>query len=695
MKAATVFRQFSHGSYAVFASLHREVRIGVLSVSMLASVNIPKVQALQICVHPDTDEDDETTELSEVSVAGTMAPLTALQNTRIVSVITAQQIESSAAQSVNDLLKSVAGVDVRQRGGFGIQTDISIDGATFDQITILLNGVNISSPHTGHLSADFPVSLSDIERIEVLEGAASRVYGASAFGGAINIVTKRGKTIGQDKNPLHLDAGVQGGSYATYGADARFSIHSTPSFTRPAGTLNLSASYLRSDGATVNSDFQRGNAYLSGCIDAEDFRIDWQAGYSQKAYGANTFYSAAYPNQYERNRRYIISAGAETKGRIRMRPGIYWNRLYDHFELIRGTTTGENFHCTDVYGARIIADLHWVAGRTAVGAEVHEEGIYSTTLGRPIMGDIHKIPGEDLYYNRHDNRTNLSFNIEHNILFEHFTASFGVLAFSSTHHSETSALQLYPGIDLAYTLTPHWRLFASYNKGFRLPTFTDLYYKSPTLEGNRNLKAEESHSFQFGVQNTYHSPSDEVFQCLHLSMFQFSAKVFYHRGTNLIDWVMYTPTDVFHSANFDLDNMGLQAQATCHFPTFNLQLAYTFLHQQRHDDTDIYKSNYAMEYLRHKAVATLEHQIYNKLSASWTLRWQDRMGNYLLYENGQSAGRFVPYNPYTILDLKLRWKTHLYELWAEGTNLTNQTYYDLGNIPQPGLMIIGGVRVKL
>ena len=369
MKAATVFRQFSHGSYAVFASLHREVRIGVLSVSMLASVNIPKVQALQICVHPDTDEDDETTELSEVSVAGTMAPLTALQNTRIVSVITAQQIESSAAQSVNDLLKSVAGVDVRQRGGFGIQTDISIDGATFDQITILLNGVNISSPHTGHLSADFPVSLSDIERIEVLEGAASRVYGASAFGGAINIVTKRGKTIGQDKNPLHLDAGVQGGSYATYGADARFSIHSAPSFTRPAGTLNLSASYLRSDGATVNSDFQRGNAYLSGCIDAEDFRIDWQAGYSQKAYGANTFYSAAYPNQYERNRRYIISAGAETKGRIRMRPGIYWNRLYDHFELIRGTTTGENFHCTDVYGARIIADLHWVAGRTAVGAE--------------------------------------------------------------------------------------------------------------------------------------------------------------------------------------------------------------------------------------------------------------------------------------------------------------------------------------
>ena len=185
------FRRFCRKGYAVFSSLHREVRIGVLTVGMLSSVNIPKAQAMQVSTHPDDEGDGNEKELAEVSVAGTMAPLTALQSARIVAVITRQQIEASAAQSVNDLLKSAVGVDVRQRGGFGIQTDISINGCTFDQITILLNGVNISSPHTGHLAADFPVTLSDIERIEILEGAASRVYGASAFGGAINIVTKR------------------------------------------------------------------------------------------------------------------------------------------------------------------------------------------------------------------------------------------------------------------------------------------------------------------------------------------------------------------------------------------------------------------------------------------------------------------------------------------------------------------------
>ena len=420
------FRRFSRGSYAAFASLHREVRIGVLAIGMLSSVNLPKVEAAQPTTTATTADStaiaaDE--DLSEVTVSGTMSPLSQLQSARIVGVITRQQIESSAVQTVNDLLKLAVGVDVRQRGGFGIQTDISIDGGTFDQITLLLNGVNISSPHTGHLAADFPVSLSDIQRIEILEGAASRVYGASAFGGAINIVTKH------DSHPLtSLVAGAHGGSYATFGGDARLALN------RVLGgglfSTSLSATYQRSDGATVNSDFQRGNAYFNTRYDADDFGLHLQAGYSQKAYGANTFYSAAYPNQYERNRRFIFSLGAETKGRIRLRPEVYWNRLVDNFELIRGTTTGENFHRTDVHGARVTADIAWIAGRTAVGAEVREEGIYSTSLGLPIQGKLlHKVAGEDeLYYKNHDNRTNLSFNVEHSVVLPHFTASIGVLA---------------------------------------------------------------------------------------------------------------------------------------------------------------------------------------------------------------------------------------------------------------------------
>ena len=682
------FHHFCRKGYAIFASLHREVRIGVLSVGMLTSVCLPKVQALQISTHPADEDDGKETDLTEVSVAGTMAPLTALQSARIVGVITRQQIEASAAQSVNDLLKSAVGVDVRQRGGLGIQTDISINGSTFDQITILLNGVNISSPHTGHLAADFPVCLSDIERIEILEGAASRVYGASAFGGAINVVTRNRPIPGRptptpsrqggETSGWEGTAGIEGGSYMTFGGDARVA------FTTRVGS-SLSLSYLRSDGATTNSDFQKGNAYLSGFYDAEDFKIDWQAGYSQKAYGANTFYSAAYPNQFERNRRFIISAGAETKGRVRVRPEMYWNRLYDNFELIRGTATGENFHRTDVHGARITADIRWAAGRTAIGSEVREEGIYSTALGVPLHdAGKHQVPGEDLYYTRHDSRTNLSCNIEHNILLPHFTASIGVLGNYNARFD--NHVHFYPGIDLAYTPNSHWRLYASYNKGFRLPTFTDLYYKSPTLQGNQDLKAEESHSFQLGVRHQVQSEKVNV---------QSQLKAFYNHGSRLIDWVMYNADDVFHSANFDLDNMGVQASLNFQLSTLNFQFAYAFIHQHRRDAVAIYKSNYAMEYLRHKLVARLDHPIWSHLTASWNFRWQDRMGSYILYEDAQSTGQLVPYSPYATLDLKVRWTTRRYEVWAEATNLLNHRYYDLGNIPQPGIVVMGGVRVHL
>ena len=104
--------------------------------------------------------------LGEVEVAATRAPLPADKSVRLVQVINRQDIEASSAQSVNDLLKLAAGVDVRQRGGFGIQTDIGVNGGTEDQLTVLLNGINISNPHTGHLTVDLPVNVDDIERID-------------------------------------------------------------------------------------------------------------------------------------------------------------------------------------------------------------------------------------------------------------------------------------------------------------------------------------------------------------------------------------------------------------------------------------------------------------------------------------------------------------------------------------------------
>ena len=681
---AITFHRYGRKGYSIFNSLKREVRIGVLTVATLSTASVVKAENVQPTQASEREElvDDEQS-MAEVTVSGTMAPLTQLQSARIVSVLSREDIQQAGAQSVNDIMKLATGVDVRQRGGFGIQTDISIDGGTFDQITLLLNGVNISNPQTGHLAADFPVSISDIERVEVLEGAASRVYGGTAFGGAINIVTRKDLRS-------NAEAGLEAGSWGTVQGDGRVAWQYGNLLNRVSGGGG------RSDGGTTNSDWKKGNLYYQGTYDDSQMTLDWQFGFSQKSYGANTFYSAAYPNQYERNERYLMSVSGETKGKFHFTPQVYWNRSYDNFELIRNTTTGENFHQTDVYGAKVGGHFNWWGGRTAVGTDIRQEGILSTSLGRDL--DAHQYVdahhGEGAQYTRQDDRTNVAFNLEHNVLLSHWTISAGVMASMNT--AVDHKFRFYPGIDIAYRPTTNWKVYASYNRGFRLPSFTELYYKSATHEGNKGLKPEDSQSAQVGV--SYMRPG-----------LQATLRGFYHNGKNMIDWVMYTADDVFHSTSFDLDNLGAQAEVKMNFSQLaghdiwlqNLSLGYTYINQTRHDDKQIFKSNYALEYLRHKFTASLSHRIVSKLSAFWNVRWQDRMGSYVVYETNVETGKPVAtnrlenYHPYATLDLKLQWTADKYELYVQGNNLTDHQYYDLGNIPQPGLSILAGARVKI
>ena len=655
-RKAYTWKQYSHKGYSAFASLGRLVKIGVLSVATLSTVT-PIQADTERMTSKETDGDTRT--LNEIQISGSLAPLTQLQSARIVSVVSRDDIQAAGVQSTNDLLKLASGVDVRQRGGFGIQTDISIDGGTFDQITLLLNGVNISSPQTGHLSADLPVSLQDIERIEILSGADSRVYGGSSFGGCINIVTR------QDTLRT-VSAGAEGGMYGTFQADGRIAI------TYGKVSNRLSGGGGRSDGGTTNDDWRKGQLYYQGDFTHKDFDLRWQFGMSKKAYGANTFYSAAYPDQFERNERYLLSVSAETKGKFRFLPTLYWNRLYDNFELVRRDRFGENFHMSDIYGLRLNGHFSWVAGKTAIGAEVRNEGILSTNLGKPLTtSEYVLVRGENgILYDHKDNRTNISFSLEHNVLLSHWTLSAGLIANMNT--SIDHSFRLYPGIDIAYRPKTNWKLYASYSKGFRLPTFTDLYYKSPTLNGNTDLRPEVNHSMQIGTRYTRQG-------------IQGTLRLFYNRGHNMIDWVMYTPTDTYHSTSFELDNMGAQAEAKLNFKQLckkdifihSLSVGYTYIHQHRRDNQIIFKSNYALEYLRHKFVASLNHKIYSKLNATWSIRWQERMGNY---------------SPYTTLDLKLQWTDKHYEIFAKGTNITNKRYYDLGCVRQPGIWVLAGAR---
>ena len=679
-RSKLVFKHFNRKGFSLFAALGKEVLIGVLSVATLHNAKANGIATKALPVATDSLKIGEQ-HLDEVLITGSRAPLTAVQSAKIVEIVTHDQIERAEAHTLNDVLKLSTGVDVRQRSGFGVQTDISINGGTFDQITLLLNGVPLSNPQTGHNAADFPVSISDIDHIEILEGSSARIYGSSAFSGAVNIVTRTPSRTGGRVN-------MEGGSFGTFGGDAAVSWN-------PSASLQqlLSGGYMQSDGGTANSNFRKRRGFYQGGFNSTFIRLNWQAGITSQDFGANTFYSARFPNQYEATRRYIASASAAirpfahsdntTAASFEIKPMLYGHRNYDHFQLIKGMTgaqKGENYHRLDVYGASVDLNLSWLLGKTAIGADVRKEHIMSTAYGQLLdSARWIAIKGTDRMYNKRADRTNTSLFLEHNVVLNKVTISAGIMANRNT--ALDNDFRFYPGIDISYRPNNHWRLYAGWNKALRVPTFTDLFTANSAQQGNLNLKPERNSTFKIGSRFT-------------TTGIEAMATMFYSRGRNMIDWVYETPASTrYHALNIGkLNNMGFSTEARLNLSQLLfsqaetkrepvlMKVGYAYIHQKHTTNQPIYRSLYALEYLRHKVVVELSHPIVSHLSASWALRWQQRM-------NG--------YKPYAKVDGKLTWREQRWQIYLKADNLTCHRYYDLGSVLQPGLWIMAGAGITL
>ena len=664
------FKQFNRHGYSLFAALGKEVLIGVLSVSTLSYA-----KADGISIRPDLGEDTlshQEVKLDEVVVTGSRAPLTALQSAKIVTVISRDDIHRAAVETVNDVLKLATGVDVRQRGGFGVQTDISLNGGTHDQLTILLNGVNISNPQTGHNASDFPVSIDDIERIEVLEGAAARVYGSNAFSGAINIVTRK------DVDQHQLTARLESGSFGTVGTEGSYEWGKSM-----VGHALVSGGYTRSDGGSANSDFEKGRMYLNGQMNLlPNLSMNGQMGWSLQSYGANTFYSSLFPDQYEKTMHLMGSYGLTWRNVVKgleLSPTVYYNQFKDHYQLTRdmaGAAAGENYHDLDIYGLTLNALLEWSLGKTSLGADYNTERLWSTAYGEEQPEASWKaISGSDRQYSRLGKRQNTNLFLEHNVVLRQWTFSAGVLANRNT--GLDNDFRFSPGVDIAYRPNIHWKLIASWNQAIRIPTYTDLYTNNKAQYGDVNLKPEHNSTLKMGAS----------FRTLGIETV---ANTFYSHGTDMIDWVYETAESTrYHALNIGkLDNLGYSMDVTFHLPELvspaffitQVKLGYAYIYQTHETNQPIFKSLYALEYLKHKFTAQLDHRIWNRLSAHWALRWQQRM-------NG--------YTPYFKLDGKLQWDANRYQLYVKADYITNHRYVDVGGVLQPGIWVMAGGSIKL
>ncbi|MGL5960143.1 MAG: TonB-dependent receptor, partial [Bacteroidales bacterium] len=323
------FRRFSRKSYAVFCSLNKEVSIGRLSVDIcncslkvlrkVCTVLVVLAGSIQISAQDSLTH----TLLDEVLILGQQNALISEQ-LRIISSISRQEIASLPAQDLNELLNFLPGIDVRQRGAGGTQADLSLRGGTFDQVLVLLNGINITDVQTGHYSLDIPILLSQIDRIEILQGSSMSLFGLSAFSGAINIVT------GQSKDNELLTS-IVGGSYGLF----------TPSikgnFSKDKWSFMGALSHSSSNGHIHNTDFNNNNLFLqTNYKDKEIGKFDIQVGFQTKDYGANAFYSSTYPEQFEAVKTLIASTQWEKLiKRFSLNASIFYRRHHDRYELFR------------------------------------------------------------------------------------------------------------------------------------------------------------------------------------------------------------------------------------------------------------------------------------------------------------------------------------------------------------------------
>lgn len=674
------FTQFVNKGYALFSCLGKEVIVGTLSV---ASLTYAKAEGISTDVTKldSAHFNEKEYVLDEVNVTGSRAPLTQRQQARMVTVLSREDIQAAPVQSVNDLLKRIVGVDVRQRGPIGAQTDVTIRGGNHEQITFLLNGINIGDPQTAHNVADFPVDISEIERIEVLEGPAGSVYGTASMLGAINIVTR-------PKRLPSLSVYAETGSFGYVRSGGRINAVS--------GKWNnqLSASFTRSDGYNrnkaggLNTDFRAEKAFYQGNYTDDDVLVSWHAGLSNKDFGSSTNYSAKYDDQFEHTFKTYTAVQGETKrGVIKWKPAIYWNHNYDRFELFRGRPGSYpfNYHRTDCYGINLNSYFDWTLGRTAFGAELRNEDLVSTNLGTPLSHPKHVSGTDNVMYKVGVNRTNLQFILEHNLLIGGLTMSAGLVAVKNSWAE--MHMKVYPSMNASYRFGDAWKLYVSYNTSLRMPSITELFYSVGGHKADPNLKPEELSAVELGVKYAKHGLSG-------------SLSGFYNHYTNLIDWIDDGEKDaggavVWKSVNFGtIDAWGTEMALNADFRQLlpmqkllkTLGISYCFI-QQHHKEFAGIHSLYALEYLKNKVVGSLQLNLWKRLDLGVDYRFQHRMGSYK-----DPAGKLHRYGSYGILDTKLSWNAPKWNVYLAGNNLLDRDYVDVGNVKQPGVWIVAGAR---
>lgn len=578
--------------------------------------------------------------LKEIIITSTRIELPFKKDSRTMTIINAETIQNSAATNVADLLQQVAGVDIRRRGTGGAQADLYIRGGGFDQTLLLIDGIKMDDAQTGHHTLNAALPIEVIERIEIIKGPAARVFGQNAFTGAINIVTKK-----QLKNPVAINA--ERGSFGQTNASATIeTTYSNSEFIAHIGALT-------SDGYRNNSDYNNYNYFLKGTFNKNKQPIEMIATFFDKKFGAENFYTTNPTfNEYEETQNSLVgfSTTFQTE-KFKIKPRVYWRRGQDIFLLRRNNPAFyRNLHITNKVGVETNASYTSNMGITGFGVDVSRVSINSNNLG-----EHHRIMANVF--------------LEHR--FHFFDNQLDITPGVAITYFSDFKFHVFPGIDVGYQLSESIKIYGNLGTTYRIPTYTDLFYRDPVTIGNPDLQPEEAFSQEIGMK-------------FNRGYFSGSMAFFNRDATNLIDYIRpNTSQTIFTATNItEVNTKGFEFDANYNFKmvgfTQTLSVGYSFL-----DDTILEQnkelSRYSLNTLRHHFTTRFSSKILKNLTQNIIYKHAERT-------TGQS---------YNVWDASIVLTLSEIDFTFTANNIFDSDYIESGFVPMPGSNVLFGMRFKM
>ncbi len=555
---------------------------------------------------------------------------------RAAEVLGRVELERLPVRTVSEALRWAVGVDLQPRSG--AQADVSLRGSSFEQVLVLVDGVPMSDAQTGHFDLDLTVPLEMVERIEVVRGPASSVYGADAMGGVINVVTRK------DADAFRGSVRAEGGSFGSF-AGSVTAVAPLGEGWRVAASAERDESDGHRDG--VDHAITLAHANVGGPVAGG--RLLLSGGWAARDFGADGFY-APFPS-YEETRSRLVSAGwrgplagAELDVRAFARAHD------DDFVLRRGDPAFyRNVHEATQRGAE--ATLRFGGARglaVALGGQVVRDDLESTNLG-----------------DRTEDRGGA--HVEAAFLGEGGQVRAGL----RVEGRDGFGTWVAPSASGSVDLTPGLRMRAGVGRSYRTPTFTERYYEDPANVGRADLDSESAWSVDAGLD---WAPAGAAVV---------RATVFRRHAEDLIDWArpVGAPAEdpwetrnvesaTFTGLELDVDRVRMGA--------LTLEGSATFLTLDT-EEASGFESKVALRPLNRNAMLGARYDL--GFAAVWARhRWLRREGGeaYRLADVGARA--------------PARWGG---EVWVEVTNLSDEEYPDITGLVAPGRAFRIGTRVPL